>query len=53
MTFSNLAFVFSLALAPAYLFAEGAGAERTPAPIAIYMSFDGEHSSTALDAMKQ
>ena len=47
---SILAAVLSLLLVPAHSFAEGA--PEPPAPVAIYMSFDGAHSAQAIEAMK-
>jgi hypothetical protein len=43
--------VLSLALIPAYVFAEGVA--TVSAPIAIYMSFDGPHSEYAVGAMQR
>ena len=51
MKLSILTVVLSLPLIPAQVFAEGA--QVAPAPIAIYMSFDGPHSEYAVGAMKR
>ncbi len=51
MKSSNLAVLLSLAVVPARLFAEGA--VSAPAPVAIYMSFDGDHSDVAIEAMRR
>ncbi len=45
--------MLSLAIAPTCALAEGLVVERQNAPVAIYMSFDGEYSSRAVEAMKQ
>jgi hypothetical protein len=50
MKLSTFAAVLSLLLAPVHSFAEGA--PESPAPIAIYMSFDGAHSAQAVAAMQ-
>jgi len=51
MTLPQVAVILSLAIGPACALAEGVGAERQAAPVAIYMSFDGEHSGRAVEAM--
>jgi hypothetical protein len=53
MTSPHVAVILSLAIAPTYALAEGPVSERQAAPVAIYMSFDGEHSARAVEAMKQ
>src|ERR1700704_1095847 len=50
MKLSTFAVALSLLLVPARSFADGA--EEPPNPIAIYISFDGEHSAQAIEAMK-
>src|SRR6266481_2615455 len=52
MTLPRVAVILSLAIAPTCALAEGPVSERQPAPVAIYMSFDGEHSVRAVEAMK-
>src|SRR5260370_10453734 len=51
MKSSNLVVLLSLAVIPARLFAEGA--VSAPAPVAIFMSFDGDRSDLAIEAMQQ
>ena len=51
MKSSNLAVLLNLAIFPACLFAEGA--VSAPAPVAIYMSFDGDRSDLAIEAMQR
>jgi hypothetical protein len=53
MKLLNLVVTASLRFLPFLLLAEGLRAENIPAPVAIYMSFDGAHSDRAVDAMKQ
>src|SRR5438132_12097680 len=53
MTLPQVAVIVSLAIVPTCALAEGAGAERQATPVAIYLSFDGEHSGRAVEAMKQ
>jgi hypothetical protein len=53
MKLLNLVVTASLPFLPFPLLAEGPRAESIPAPVAIYMAFDGAHSGRAVDAMKQ
>src|SRR5262249_20017848 len=53
MKLLSLAVLSSLSLAPALLFAEGPREYAAAASVAIYLSFDGEHSERAVDAMKR
>jgi hypothetical protein len=49
----NLVVIASLSSIVSPLLAEGGNFENTPAPIGIYMSFDGSHSDRAVAAMQR
>jgi hypothetical protein len=53
MKTSNLAVTLILLLVPALACGEGPAVDHGPAPIAIYMDFDGPYSSRAVEAMKR
>jgi hypothetical protein len=53
MKLLNLVVVASLPIVHAQMFADGDHFENTPAPIGIYMSFDGPHADRAIAAMQQ
>jgi hypothetical protein len=53
MMLLNLVVIASLSSIVSPLLAEGGNFENTPAPIGIYMSFDGQHSDRAVAAMQR